>query len=194
MARGVPVRVDRPVVGGRIAAAARGDDQAKRELLTRLLPRVRNLVRYLIHGDANTDDVTQEALIEVLADLRDFRGEGRFEAWVDRVVTSSVLTHIRKHKARSAQVIKYRAELEVVSSQSRDDELLYRRQVVRMLDELPLEQRHVLVLHYVLEMTVPELALALGVPVETVRSRLRLAKGRLRNNLGPSFLAAENEP
>jgi RNA polymerase sigma-70 factor (ECF subfamily) len=53
---------------------------------------------------------------------------------------------------------------------------------VRMLDGLPIDQRHVLVLHYALDMTVPEAAAELGVPIETVRSRLRLAKSRLRTS------------
>jgi RNA polymerase sigma-70 factor (ECF subfamily) len=54
-----------------------------------------------------------------------------------------------------------------------------------MLDGLPIEQRHVLVLHYALDMTVPETAAELGVPIETVRSRLRLAKSRLRTSETP---------
>jgi RNA polymerase sigma-70 factor (ECF subfamily) len=52
--------------------------------------------------------------------------------------------------------------------------------VVRLLDRLPLEQRHALVLHHVLEMTVSEIAKELDTPVETVRSRLRLARNKLR--------------
>jgi RNA polymerase sigma-70 factor (ECF subfamily) len=54
--------------------------------------------------------------------------------------------------------------------------------MVQMLDDLPQEQRYVLVLHHALDMTVPEMAEELGIPIETVRSRLRLAKARLRNN------------
>src|SRR5262245_38147803 len=49
----------------RIAAAARGDRAAAQALLTELLPRVRNLVRYLVRGDRDVDDIAQEALIAI---------------------------------------------------------------------------------------------------------------------------------
>ncbi|HOU94740.1 MAG TPA: sigma factor-like helix-turn-helix DNA-binding protein [Polyangiaceae bacterium] len=70
---------------------------------------------------------------------------------------------------------------------ARPDEYLRRRRLVRHLDALPLEQRHALVLHHVLELTVPEIARELATPEETVRSRLRLARLRLRESLAPSL-------
>src|SRR6185295_18994630 len=60
------------------------------------------------------------------------------------------------------------------------DEYLLRRWAVSVLDELPLPQRHAVVLHHLLDMTVPEICEELGIPRETVRSRLRLARTRLR--------------
>lgn len=57
-------------------------------------------------------------------------------------------------------------------------------QVVReLLDALPIEQAEVLALYCVLGYTVPEIAGAVRVPAETVRSRLRLAKQALREHV-----------
>jgi RNA polymerase sigma factor (sigma-70 family) len=54
-------------------------------------------------------------------------------------------------------------------------------QIVReLLDALPQQQAEVLALHCVLGYTVPEIAESAGVPLETVRSRLRLAKQAVR--------------
>ena len=50
-------------IDARIAAAAGGDRGAAQSLCRELLPRVRNLVRYLVRGDARVDDIAQEALI-----------------------------------------------------------------------------------------------------------------------------------
>lgn len=55
-----------------------------------------------------------------------------------------------------------------------------RRAAVRLLDGLPDDQRHVLVLHHVLGLSVPEIADELAIPFETARSRLRLGMTRLR--------------
>jgi RNA polymerase sigma-70 factor (ECF subfamily) len=68
---------------------------------------------------------------------------------------------------------------------SEPDEYLARRRVVEALDLLPFEQRHALVLHHVLELSVPEVAEEMQAPVETVRSRLRLGRLRLREILSP---------
>jgi RNA polymerase sigma-70 factor (ECF subfamily) len=49
-----------------------------------------------------------------------------------------------------------------------------------LFEELPEAQSEALVMHFVLELTVEEIADATGAPVNTVRSRLRLARGALR--------------
>jgi RNA polymerase sigma-70 factor (ECF subfamily) len=159
-----------------------GDETAKRELLTGLLPRMRNLVRYLVGSDDETDDITQDALVAVLVDLGGFRGDGRFESWVDRIVARLAIARIRKRRFQSRRDTQFNSDLMLASPSRSSDQFLYRRQIVRLLDSLPADQRHVLVLHHALDMTVPEIASELGAPVETVRSRLRLAKGRLRTS------------
>ncbi len=162
-------------------AAVQGDETATRDLVTEILPRVRNLVRYLVRGDSDVDDIAQDALVAVLVDLRSYRGEGRFEAWVDRIVARLTISRIRKLRFRWKHDTQYNSDLMLASGSPGSEDFLFRRQLVQLLDELPLEQRHVLVLHHVLDMTVPEIAHELRVPLETVRSRLRLAKTRLRN-------------
>jgi RNA polymerase sigma-70 factor, ECF subfamily len=164
----------------RIARATAGDPEAIHSLLVELIPRVRNLVRYLVRSDAETDDYTQEALIVVLRDLRAYRGEGALYRWVDRVVARVTIRRLRAERSRA--VVELRPQPEDVGTSRASDELLLRRAVVRLLDRLPFEQRHALVLHYALEMTVSEIAEELDTPLETVRSRLRLARNRLRES------------
>jgi RNA polymerase sigma-70 factor (ECF subfamily) len=60
-----------------------------------------------------------------------------------------------------------------------------------LLDELPPPQAEVLILHCALDFTVDEIAAAVGRPVETVRSRLRLAKRALRARIGGSTELSE---
>jgi RNA polymerase sigma-70 factor (ECF subfamily) len=171
-----------------VAAAQKGDAAALERLVTHLLPRVRNLVRYLVWRDSDVDDLTQEALITVLAGIGSYRGEGVFEAWTDRVVARAVfrrLSRLSKEPARDHASEPWDGA-ELMTDVARPDEYLVRRRAVALLDRLSPEQRHVLVLHHVLEMTVPEIADELKVPVETVRSRLRLGKQNLRGGDGRS--------
>ena len=162
----------------RVLRARSGDDKAIHSLLVELIPRVRNLVRYLARNDAETDDISQDALIVVLRDLSAYRGEGTFNSWVDRVVARVTIRRLRSERSRT--VVELRPRAPEAGTACSSEEFLLRRAVVRLLDRLPSEQRHALVLHHVLEMTVSEIAKELDTPVETVRSRLRLAKSRLR--------------
>jgi RNA polymerase sigma-70 factor (ECF subfamily) len=166
----------------RISAAAAGDRAAAQVLCRELLPRVRNLVRYLLRGDARVDDVAQEALIAVLRGLGTFRGDGRFESWVDRVVARTTFAAIRRLRAET-QPGEHAVEGEPGGDDSGNTYAL-RRELALALDRLPADQRESLVLHFAVGMTVPEIAEAAAAPIETVRSRLRLGKAALREALG----------
>jgi len=165
----------------RIQAAIQGEREATGALLMTLLPRIRNLVRYLVRGDADVEDVAQEALIALVRGLPSYRAEGRFHAWVDRVVARTAFTWLKRSRGREAQHVDAPVELVAVPSEDAlPDEYVHRRHMVTLLDRLSNEQRHALVLHHVLELSVPEISSELGIPFETVRSRLRLGRTALR--------------
>ena len=165
----------------RIRAAIAGDRDAIRELLVRLLPRARNLVRYLVRGDSEADDLAQDALVAILRGLGTFRGEAPFESWADRIVARSAFAGLKRRRRESSDRTQAEPELRQASSEAtQPDDYAERRRVIALLDLLPQEQRHAMVMRHVLEMSVPEIAAEVGAPVETVRSRLRLARTRLR--------------
>ncbi len=167
----------------RVAAAAAGDREAAEQLLGELLPRVGNLVRYLIGRDQDVEDITQRVLIEILRSLGSFRGESKLTTWSDRITTRVTMAQVRRRRREAEQRRAAAVELVAVSG---DDHsaggYLARRRAVKMLDELPEEQRQAVVLHYVVGLSVPELADQLAVPFETVRSRLRLGMKKLRES------------
>jgi RNA polymerase sigma-70 factor (ECF subfamily) len=160
--------------------AVSGNEAAIAELFGALLPRVRNLVRYLVRNDAEVDDLSQDALVAILRGLPSYNGEGSFRSWSDRVVARCVFAGV-KQRARRAAELRVEARLEEARSpgDSPDGEP-DRRRLARLLDVLSNEQRQVIVCHHVLGYSLPELALEIGIPLESCRSRLRLGKQRLR--------------
>ena len=165
----------------RIQAAIQGRREAIESLLMELLPRVRNLVRYLVRGDADVDDIAQEGLIALMRGLPTYRSEGRFHAWADRVVVRATFAWLKRARGHEARHSDEPMELVAVPSEdAQPDEYVHRRNMVTLLDRLSTEQRHALVLHHVLELSVPEISTELGIPFETVRSRLRLGRTALR--------------
>ena len=169
-----------------VEAARVGDRAAAARIVAAILPRVRNLVRYLIRGDEDVDDVAQEALVLVLRGLGGYRAEGSFRSWADRVVARATFAWLERRKTQRERALEAVEVSTGTPETGAVDEYLLRRKVARALDTLPFEQRHALALHHVLEMSVPEVAEATGAPVETVRSRLRLGRLRLRELLSPS--------
>jgi RNA polymerase sigma-70 factor (ECF subfamily) len=159
--------------------AAGGHSASVQQLLVDLLPRVRNLVRYLVRGDTDVDDLSQEALLLILQGIGSYRGEGAFRSWADRVVVRSVLA-----ARKAAQRAQYTDLSELAPEPATSGErYCLRRRLVLELDALPTPQRDALVLHYVLGLTIPQISEELELSDETVRSRIRLGKERLRQQM-----------
>ena len=175
-------RLSLPTEDARIAAILAGDRRAAESLLAELLPRVRNLVRYLRRGDQDVDDIAQDALMAILRGLPGWRGEGTFKSWVDRVVAHTTFAHLRKARAAPSPAEDEDDDLgeSVPSTDATPEAYVFRRDMVRLLDSLSDEHRQVLVLHHVLGLSVPEMTEELGIPLETVRSRLRIGRANLR--------------
>ena len=159
------------------------DRETLTTIATQLLPRVRNLIRYLIHGDQDVDDIAQEALLAVIRGLPTFRREGSLESWADRIVARVTFAWLRHRKPQR----QYGLDVEDASADdcTLPDEYLRRRRLVALLDQLPHEQRYALVLHHVVGLSVEEIALDTAAKLETVRTRLRLGKRRLRELAEP---------
>jgi RNA polymerase sigma-70 factor (ECF subfamily) len=146
----------------------------------------RNLRRLGV-AEADVDDRTQEVFVVAHRRLGDFedRGHGP-RAWLYQIVLR-IASESRRHRRRhpeDADGGAAEAVLRGTSDPAADMEA--RESLVRLdqaLSQLDDEKRAVLVLHDVEEMTAPEIAEATGVPLNTVYSRLRLARQRLEEVL-----------
>ena len=94
-----------------VDGACAGDRRAAEQLMQALLPRVRNLVRYLMRGDSDVDDIAQESLVTILRGLSSYRGEGSVTAWSDRIVARTVFAHLRRSRASDKRHVEYTPDL-----------------------------------------------------------------------------------
>jgi RNA polymerase sigma-70 factor (ECF subfamily) len=166
----------------RVRAAAQGDRRAQESILAEHLPRMRNLVRYFLRGDADVDDAAQRALCEVVRSLGTYRGDAPLRAWIDRITARVALQTARKQRAQAKLHTQLDPDLPAAVGADAERYAL-RRRAVLSLDQLPEEQRTAVVLHHVLGLSMPELAAELDIPFETARSRLRLGMEKLRSAL-----------
>jgi RNA polymerase sigma-70 factor (ECF subfamily) len=138
--------------------------------------------------------VSQESLIALVRALPAFRGDAKAETYAARIAVRTAVA-ARHRNARRAQQRRELA-MEVQTEAAQPVVASKRRlQLLReMLAELPAGQGETLALRVVLGSSIKEIAEVTEVPVNTVRSRLRLAKEALRKRIEEDpTLAAELE-
>jgi len=172
------------------AAAGRGDTEAIRTLVLTIGPHLLRVVRKVLGAQhPDVDDVVQDCAFAVIDALPKRRGESTVLHFACRVAALGAMKVRRRdttQKRFSIREDKLGVE-SFASSRPAPDELLSARITAdlmrELLDSLPFEQAEVLTLHCVLGFTVQEMAETSRVPVETLRSRMRLAKQALRNRV-----------
>lgn len=145
--------------------------------------------RYLGQPDA-AKDVAQNTFVEVYRRLPDYRPQGRFRAYLHRVLLNQCRMAVRSRgiRRRFHQRLDRHEEADGGSPAAGlpDEEILARerqRQVERALLGLSEKLRAVVVLHFSGELSHAEIALALGIKVGTVKSRLNAALVKLRDEM-----------
>lgn len=165
--------------------AAKGDFAAMSKLLRAVGPKLVAVVRAILGaGHPDLDDVVQQTLIGFVQGLPSFRGECDPTGY-GRVIAVRTAIAVRKrgrvHNARHDASADADAMPTMQASPGEDISAHRRKNLIRgLLDELPPEQGEALAMRVVLGCSLEEIALESGVPVNTVRSRLRLGKERLR--------------
>jgi RNA polymerase sigma-70 factor (ECF subfamily) len=165
-----------------VLQAQQGDEEAFGRLMDRY---DRKLVYYLMRFTAGPEpalDLAQEVWISVFRGLRKLHNPGVFRAWLYRIAHAKVVSQIRK-SVREEQVLEsFSAEQEEISS---DDEAISGDpELVRSaLATLSPEHREVLVLRFLENMSLEEIAHALECRPGTVKSRLHYAKQALKQQI-----------
>jgi RNA polymerase sigma-70 factor (ECF subfamily) len=157
---------------------------------------LRAVRKVLGHGTSDVEDVLQEAVEGLLLALASFRGECTVLHFACRVAVLTALASRRRASFRAQWSLDVPDAAAVSASPDPSPveglSATRRRETLGMLlDELPPVQAEVLVFHCALGFTVEEVASSIGRPVETVRSRLRLAKQALRERIEASSELAE---
>jgi len=168
--------------------AAGGDDAATREFLDHMWPSIRRVVAGVLGaGHADVDDVVQQSFMALVRALPAFRGECHAAGYASRIALHVALRARRRariERTRRENLALYPDDELRVPSPSDEAASEERKRLLRdLLEDLPEEQADALGLRVVLGWSLEEVANATGAPVNTVRSRVRLAKEALRRRI-----------
>lgn len=176
-----------------VEAAQRGDVEAFNQLVRLYEGRVYNLC-YRMLGDADAAaDVTQDSFISAYRNLNRFRG-GLFRSWLFRIATNACYDALRARKRRPTVSLSASSDLDddgpafdLPDAGESPDERAVRRElsaaIQRGIDQLPEDQRIVVILSDVQGLAYEEIAEVTNTNLGTVKSRLSRARARLRDIL-----------
>ena len=146
------------------------------EHLVELIPRLRRYARALVGDRASADDLVQDTLERAWAKLHLYRRGTDLRAWL-----FTVMHNVHVNKVRATRVTDtLEDELPELAQRAPQGDALLVRDLDRAIARLPTEQRAVLLLVTLEEMSYEEVARAVGIPIGTVMSRLSRAREKLR--------------
>ena len=146
------------------------------ERLVELIPRLRRYARALSGDRASADDLVQDTLERAWSKLHLYRRGTDLRAWLFTVMHN---VHVNRVRATRPTDPIDEGMPELATRAPQADALLV-RDLDRAIARLPEEQRAVLLLVTLEEMSYDEVAHALGIPIGTVMSRLSRARDKLR--------------
>ena len=174
-----------------VQQCAVGDEDACTRLVTDHQRMVYQLGLHLLGDPQEAADLSQEVFLRIFKTLSQFRGQSTLRTWIYRIVVNQASNRQRwwRRRRRAQQVAleehtAAHGELRESRSYAMPDQVLQQREIAgrvwQALDQLPFDQRAVIVLREIDGLSYEEIATSLGVAVGTVKSRLARARGTLR--------------
>ena len=169
-----------------VAKARSGDHGSWDTLFRRYQLPLYAYVVELVQNEQASLDIVQETFISAVRHIADLRDDEKFGSWLFGIAHQKCVQHWRRNH-RTAAAFDELAETSV------DDvelpfEMLIREEdeaeLMRLVHQLPVAQRCVLLLHFLEDFSLEEVARITGVPIGTVKSRLHYAKLALKKVIG----------
>jgi RNA polymerase sigma-70 factor (ECF subfamily) len=176
-----------------VAAALAGSTDAFGDLVRRHQDRLYNAVLRVVDNGEDAADVVQDAFVNAFTALGSFKGDSELYTWLYRIAFNAAISLRRRRKPVASLDAARGSDPTVdpvdVSADARPGDSMERREdeadLYRALSRLSPEHRDVLVMKDLDGQRYEEIAVVLGVPIGTVRSRLHRARIELRQLLEP---------
>jgi RNA polymerase sigma factor (sigma-70 family) len=147
-----------------------------------LIPALRRYARSLARNRANADDLVQDCLERAVRRWSQ-RRDGEVRAWLFTILHNLAVDQFRRSAVRGSHVAIDEVNEENLGEVAVQEQKLMYRDVLNKLARLPEEQRAVLLLVAVEDLSYADAARVLNIPVGTVMSRLSRARERLQREL-----------
>ena len=165
-----------------------GNEMCLKMLINRHKSKIFTSIYLLVKDRALAEDIFQDAFVKVINTLRrgSYQEEGKFLQWVIRIARNLVIDHFRKMS--KLPTISDSEGNDVFSSisiadENREDEIMREQshdRVRQLIQQLPEEQKEVLILRHYANLSFKEIADLTGVSINTALGRMRYALTNMR--------------
>lgn len=161
-----------------------GNKQAYAQIINKYKNPLYTTILRMTGNQQDATDLVQEAFIKIYLQLGKFDGKGSFSSWMYRVAINHCMDEFRKKRYKMEQI-------EVREDDVMDfhhPEMIFlkkekNRQLEKLIGCLPEEERMILLLRYVNELSYNEIGELMSLPLSTVRNKLHRAKKKLRETI-----------
>ncbi|EAR00274.1 RNA polymerase sigma-70 factor, ECF subfamily protein [Maribacter sp. HTCC2170] len=177
-----------------------GDERALEILINRHNQRLSSFIYSKVNDREITEDIFQDTFIKVIRTLKRgrYNEEGKFLPWVMRIAHNLIIDHFRKN--RRMPLFEGTSAFNIFSVIS-DEKLNIEKQLIKnqidedlvlLIEELPADQRDVLVMRIYKDMSFKEISENTGVSINTALGRMRYALINLRKIIEENNIVLTN--
>lgn len=177
-----------------------GEENALAVLINRHQSKLYGFIYSKISDRDLTDDIFQDTFIKVIKTLKSnsYNEEGKFLPWVMRIAHNLIIDHFRRNK--KMPMFRETEEFSIFSIMS-DQSLTIENQIIteqveqdlkRIIEELPADQREVVLMRMYQDLSFKEIAELTGVSINTALGRMRYALLNMRKVIGKHQIILTN--
>ena len=166
-----------------VREARAGQPEAWEALLARYRLPLYAYVFELVHHEQTALDIVQESFIAAARHIHSLREDGKFGSWLFNIAHQKCIQHWRRERSAEVEPL----DEDLAEAEPGPEELLIRKEqeeaFMKALGQLSLPHRAVLLLHFMEDFPLEEIARITETPLGTVKSRLHYARRALRKLL-----------
>jgi RNA polymerase sigma factor (sigma-70 family) len=148
-------------------------------LIEPVIPALRRYARTFVRNAAAADDLVQDTLERAISRWYQRRSDGDTRTWLFTILHNLAINHLRRAARRGREVPLDDAGESDVAAPSTQEDALRRDDILGAVGQLPDDQRSVMLLVSIEDVSYAEAARILDIPIGTVMSRLARARARL---------------
>ncbi len=171
-----------------VKSYAAGDESALSVLIKRHQSKIYGFIYSKISDRDISDDIFQDTFIKVIKTLKSnsYNEEGKFLPWVMRIAHNLIIDHFRKNK--KMPMFRETEEFSIFSIMTDNSQTIENRMITeqvekdlrKIIEELPYDQREVLLMRIYQDLSFKEISELTGVSINTALGRMRYALMNLR--------------